>query len=391
VGFGDRQAAVTVPAELRTARVAVTTVFFANGVMNASWAPYIPHIKSDLELSARGLGFVLLAMAFGAVASMPAAGFLVERYGARPTLAAAVALGYAALPFVLLAPTPLALAGVLVALGASTGVTDVAMNANGAAVEHRYGRPILSSLHAFWSIGAFCGAGVTALMTATGVPAELHLVAVSALVGTVGLFACSRLMPATEHPAEPRSGRRTRPSRRVLGLTVIALSAFLAEGAINDWGALYLRTSEGESATVAAAGYAVFVGSMALMRLTGDRLTAHAGRTRIVRIGTALGGGALALALLVEQPAATFIAFACLGIGLANVFPLVVSAASRSPAPGVAIATVTTGGYAGILIGPPMIGFLADASSLPAALGVIVALCALMAALAGLVHTDPVA
>jgi len=171
---------------------------------------------------------------------------------------------------------------------------------------------------------------------------------------------------------------------------VIALSAFLAEGAINDWGALYLRTSEGESATVAAAGYAVFVGSMALMRLTGDRLTAHAGRTRIVRVGTALGGGALALALLVEQPAATFIAFACLGIGLANVFPLVVSAASRSPAPGVAIATVTTGGYAGILIGPPMIGFLADASSLPAALGVIVALCALMASLAGLVRTEPV-
>jgi MFS family permease len=228
-------------------------------------------------------------------------------------------------------------------------------------------------------------------MTAAGVPAELHLVAVSVLLGTVGLFACSRLMPATEHPAEARAGRRrTRPSRRVLGLTVIALSAFLAEGAINDWGALYLRTSEGESATVAAAGYAVFVGSMALMRLTGDRLTAHAGRTRIVRIGTALGGGALALALLVEQPAATFIAFACLGIGLANVFPLVVSAASRSPAPGVAIATVTTGGYAGILIGPPMIGFLADASSLPAALGVIVALCALMACLAGLVRTEPV-
>ena len=126
-----------------------------NGALNASWAPYIPHIKSDLELSARGLGFVLLAMAFGAVASMPAAGFMVERFGARSTLAGAVALGYVALPFVLLAPTPLALAGVLVALGASTGVTDVAMNANGAAVEHRYGRPILSSLHAFWSIGAF--------------------------------------------------------------------------------------------------------------------------------------------------------------------------------------------------------------------------------------------
>ena len=176
MGSVDRQAAATTPAELRTARIAVTTVFFVNGVLNASWAPYIPHIKSDLELSARGLGFVLLAMAFGAVACDAGGRVLVERFGARPTLAAAVALGYVALPFVLLAPTPLALAAVLAVLGASTGVTDVAMNANGAAVEHRYGRPILSSLHALWSIGAFAGAGVTALMTATGVPAELHLV-----------------------------------------------------------------------------------------------------------------------------------------------------------------------------------------------------------------------
>ena len=127
---------------------------------------------------------------------------------------------------------------------------------------------------------------------------------------------------------------------------------------------------------------------MAVMRLTGDRLTAHVGRVRIVRTGSAVSGIALALALLAEHPAAAFIAFACLGIGLANVFPLVVSAASRSPAPAVAIATITTGGYAGHLIGPPAIGFLADASSLPAALGLIVALCALMAALGGLVRTE---
>ena len=104
---------------------------------------------------------------------------------------------------------------------------------------------------------------------------------------------------------------------------------------------------------------------MAVMRLTGDRLTARAGRVPIVRIGAALGGVALGLALLAEHPAAAFIAFACLGVGIANVFPLVVSAASRSPAPGMAIATVSTGGYAGVLVGPPAIGFLADASSLP--------------------------
>jgi MFS family permease len=391
VGSVDRQAAAAALPDLRSARIAVATVFFVNGALIASWAPYIPHIKDDLDLSARALGFVLLAMAVGAVASMPVAGLLVERFGTRSTLAVAVALGYVALPFVLLAPSATALAAVLVVLGAAMGVTDVAMNANGAVVEQRYGRPILSSLHALWSIGAFTGAGVTALMTATGVPAELHLICVAVLVGAVGLAACARLMPTVaERPHEPRA-RRARPTRRVLGLTLIALSSFLVEGAINDWGALYLRNSLGESATVGAAGYAVFVGSMALMRLTGDRLTARVGRVPIVRSGAALGGAALAAALLVEHPAAAFIAFACLGIGIANVFPLVVSAASRSrsPAPGVAIATVTTGGYAGILIGPPAIGFLADASSLPIAFGLIVALCALVAVLGGLVRSEP--
>jgi MFS family permease len=388
VGSGDRQAADTTPAELRTARRAVTAVFFVNGALIASFAPYIPRVKHDLELSARSLGFVLLALAAGAVACMPVAGPMVERYGARITLAIAVGVSYVALPFTLLAPNAFSLAAVLFVLGAGTGVTDVAMNANGAAVEHRYGRPILSSLHGLWSLGGFVAAGTTALVTAAGIPAELHLVCAALLVGVVGLAACARLMPAGERAGAPRA-RRVRPSRIVLGLAVISLAAFLAEGAINDWSALYLRSSLGGSATVGAAGYAVFVGSMALMRLTGDRLTAHAGRVPIVRAGAALAGLALALALLVGHPVAAFIAFACVGLGLANVFPLVVSAAGRTPVPSAAIATVSIGGYAGVLIGPPAIGFAADASSLPIALGLVVALCALVTALGGLVRGDP--
>jgi MFS family permease len=388
VGSADGQAGAISPAELRSARLAVSAVFFVNGALTASWAPYIPRIKSDLELSARSLGFVLLALAFGAVAAMPGAGLMVERFGTRATLTGAVALGYVALPFVLLAPSAPSLAAVLVVLGAATGVTDVAMNANGAAVEHRYGRPILSSLHALWSIGAFTAAGVTALMTATGVPAEAHLIVASVVLGATGLVACSRLMPAAERAGDRPRGR-SRPSRRVLGLTLVALASFLAEGAMNDWSALYLRDSLGESATIGAAGYAVFVGSMALMRLSGDRLTARLGRVPIVRAGAALAGGALAFALLAGHPLAAFAAFACLGIGLANVFPLVVSAASRTTSPSLAIATVSTGGYAGVLIGPPLIGFAADATSLPVALGLIVALCGLMAALAGLVRVTP--
>jgi MFS family permease len=385
VGSVERQAAGTAPGELRSARLAVTAVFFVNGALTASWAPYIPRIKGDLGLSTSSLGIVLLAMAVGAVAVMPAAGLMVERLGARSVLAVAVGISYVALPFTLLAPSTLALVAVLVVMGAATGVTDVAMNANGAAVEHRYGRPIMSSLHGLWSVGAFVAAGTTALVTALGVPAEWHLVCAALILGSAGLFACTRLMPAAERPDDRRPGR-IRPSRLVLGLALISFSAYLAEGALNDWGPLYLRGSLGESAAVGAAGYAVFVGSMALMRLTGDRLTARAGRVPVVRVGALLAGVAFALALLAAQPAATFVAFACIGLGLANVFPLVVSAAGRSPAPAMAIATVSMGGYAGILIGPPAIGFAADVFSLPIALGLVVALCALVAALAGLVR-----
>jgi fucose permease len=313
---------------------------------------------------------------------------MVRRLGTRATLAIAVGVSYVALPFTLLAPDAFSLAAVLFVLGAGTGVTDVAMNANGAAVEHRYGRPILSSLHGLWSLGSFVAAGTTALVTAAGIPAKGHLVCASLILGGVGLAACARLMPAAERADAPRP-RRARPSRFVLGLAVISFAAFLAEGAMNDWSALYLRSSLGQSATVGAAGYAVFVGAMALMRLTGDRLTARAGRARIVRAGAALAGTALALALLAGQPVAAFVALACVGLGLANVFPLVVSAAGRTPVPAAAIATVSIGGYAGVLIGPPAIGFAADATSLPVALALVVALCALVAALSGLVRGGP--
>ena len=190
----------------------MTAVFFVNGALVASWAPYIPHIKADLGLSTSALGVVLLAMAVGAVAAMPAAGFLVQRYGARAILGLAVGVSYLALPFVLIAPSAPALAGVLLVMGAASGMTDVAMNANGAAVEHRYGRPILSSLHGLWSVGGFVAAGTTALVTALGVPPELHLLVAAVVFGLLGLAACTRLMPAAER-APTTAGRAARGRR----------------------------------------------------------------------------------------------------------------------------------------------------------------------------------
>ena len=212
----------------------------------------------------------------------------------RASWRSAVGVSYIALPFTLLAPSALALAGVLAVMGAASGVTDVAMNANGAAVEHRYGAadPLVAARalerrrirrrghHRARDRARRAGRAAPRRGGGRLRPARPR--------GLHAAHARGRATPAIAPP------RRSRPTRLVLGLALISLAAFLAEGAINDWGPLYLRTSLDESATVAAAGYAVFVGSMAIMRLTGDRLTSRAGRVPVVRFGALLAGIALA-------------------------------------------------------------------------------------------------
>ncbi len=371
------------PTAVRRARWAILAAFFIHGAVFASWVPLIPAVQQALGLSASALGLALLATAVGSLLTMPLTGRLIARRGSRWAVRV-LGLAYCAtLALPVLAPSLPTLVLALLVFGAAQGASDVAINAQGVAVEARWGRPLLSSLHGLWSLGAAGGAAASGLLATAGL-APLPRVLVPALLlgGALALVARSLL----EHRAALAAPGRAlaRPTRALLALGLIGICAYLAEGAIGDWSAVYLRRGLGASAGLAAAGYAAFTLCMTLGRLAGDYATARLGPVRLVRGGGELLALGLGLALLSGQTGATLSGFALIGLALANVVPLVFSAAGKTPhlAPGAGVAAVGTAIYVGILLGPPLIGATADHLTLRGALGLVVLLGVAIALLA---------
>ena len=363
------------------ARRAVSLYFLLSGAVIASWLPHIPDLKSRLQLDDGGLGLLLLAMAAGALVALPVAGWLVARLGSRVvTSASAVALS-AAVVLPVLTPGVTSSAAALALLGACNGTLDVAMNAHGVLVEKAYGRPIMSSFHALFSLGGLVGAGAAALALAAGMSAPTHVVIV-AVLSLIAVWVAARHLLPTPPALTSSAAVFAVPSAALLGLGLLTFCALLAEGAIGDWSAVYLRDSMGSMASTAAMGFAVFSLAMALGRSAGDRLARRMGPVRLLRLSASLAMGGLALSLLSRQPVIALLGFAVVGLGAANLIPILFSAAGRThgvPA-GTAIAAVATTGYFGFLAGPPLIGLAADAVGLPAALGLVCAACAVIAA-----------
>jgi hypothetical protein len=256
------------------------------------------------------------------------------------------------------------------------------MNAQGVAVEKRYWRPIMSSLHGMFSLGAMAGAGATGLIATLSLPLLPHFVGVCGLLLLVSAVACRPMLPAAaEVGAEGRGFAR--PSLGILLPGIVALAALLCEGAMADWSAVYLSSGLGAGTGMAAAAFAAFSMTMAAGRFTGDHLVAKLGGDIVVRAGGALAALGLGLSLMIGEAIVAVIGFGLVGAGLSCVFPVVLSSAARTPdlPPSAAIAAVCTVGYFGFLLGPPAIGGLAEMIGLPGALGLVVLLCALIAAL----------
>lgn len=373
----------------RSARHAVTAIFAINGLILSNWVPRIPAVQRNLDLSEGRLGLALLGVAVGALLAMPLIGGLVARFGSRPTTTVAVVALAASVPLPALAGSLATLTLALVALGAANGALDVAMNSQAVAVERRFRRPIMSSFHAAFSFGGLAGAILGGLAAAAGLDPLPHLTIVGVLGIAAGFLAARGLLPAAADAQRPTSSsaRRTfpRPSRRLVGLGALAFACLLGEGAMADWSAVYLDGSLGTGPGLAAAGFAAFSLTMTFGRLIGDRLAARWGPVALARWGGVLVAVSLALALVVQHPAAAIAGFGGVGAGLSGIVPVVFSAAGRIPnlAPGPAIAAVSTVGYSGFLVGPPVIGLLAEISSLGIALGLVVLMGALIAALAG--------
>ena len=375
-------------AQPRRARVAVTTIFIAHGALFGTWVSRIPAIQDDLDLTEGELGIALFGGTVGALIGLPLAGWIVARSGSRTTVVRALPLFIALVVVIGLAQSLVALALALMLFGMALGTLDVAMNAHGLAVEREYGRPILSSFHGGWSFGGLAGAAVGALAAWQDVEPLPHFVAVALVIAAVALASTRWLLPAdVDRPEE--GARLRRPPRRIAVLGLVAFCGLFAEGAAADWSGIYIDDSLDATPGVAALGFGAFSVAMAVFRLLGDRLAEHWGPAALTRRGGLLAAVGLGGALLIAHPAAALVGFLCMGAGLAAVVPVVFRAAGSVPglAPAAGIAALTSVGYSAFLIGPPAIGFLAEVTGLPAALGVVVVLLGMLALFAD--STDP--
>jgi fucose permease len=367
-----------------TPRWATTGVFFVNGAAIGTWVAQIPWIQERFDLSESAMGLVIAAMSLAVVAAFPVAGQAVVRHGSeRMTWIGGIATSLA-VNLTVLAPRPALVAAGLVVLGASSATMDVSMNSHGVGVERGLGRPIMSSLHAGWAFGGMAGSGFSASLTALGVDPRVTVGLASALMLAALAASARRIGPGSAAEGEAAQ-RFTLPSRGVLLLATLCFLVMLTEGAMADWGGIYLRQDLGAEAALAALAFACFTGGMTVGRVFGDWVGRHTGPAALLRLGALVTGISLAAMLLVGHPAAALVALFAIGLGVSNGVPLMFSAAGRQPdtPEGPAIAAVSSMGSLGFLAGPPLIGFLAGAITLPWALGTLTAGAVVLFALAG--------
>jgi len=344
-------------------RLAMTSVFVANGLAFGAWAGNLPRLREQAALDDASLGIVLLCGSIGSLLAMQVVGRFAGRIGtARVSWISAVALA-AVLPLpALLSGWPLLLASGLL-LGAVLGSLDVAMNAQAVEVERVWGAAIMSSFHAGWSLGELAGAAAAGLLASAGASLVFAL-ALSGIVSALCGFAAF-LMPEVPRRSSRQPGFAW-PSRAMLRLCVVVAMSFAIEGSVADWSSVYLRTELGASAALASMGLAVFAAAMVAGRLCGDLAVRRLGPVRVIRWGSAVAGLGLLGAAALPNAMAAAAGFALVEIGTANTVPVLFSAAGRKDPAGVAMAAMA--GY-GVLMGvPPLIGLVSHALGLRAAL-----------------------
>ncbi|MGA5198354.1 MFS transporter [Streptomyces exfoliatus] len=364
-------------------RSALTLFFALDGFLFAGWVVRIPAVKQQTGASAGDLGLALLGVSAGAVITMTLTGRLCRRYGSHAvTVVTAVLLSLSvALPA--LTRSPLALGLVLLVFGAAYGGINVAMNSAAVDLVNALRRPVMPSFHAAFSLGGMIGAGLGGLLAGSLSPAS-HLLGLTGvglvLTAVAGPVLLRHPSPAPPPESLPRARGGGASRRTVLVFGVIALCTAYGEGALADWGALHLTQDLGAHPGVAAAGYSVFALTMTLGRLSGTALLERLGQTRTLVLGGATAAAGMLLGALAPSVWGALLGFAVTGLGLANIFPVAVARAGAVAGPG-GVATASTLGYGGMLLGPPCIGFLADWFSLPIALTTVAVLAAGAAAM----------
>jgi predicted MFS family arabinose efflux permease len=381
---------------LRRAALATALVFAMNGFLLASWVSRLPATRDRLGASAAELGLVLLTPGIGSLLSMPFSGRWCRRFGSRLVVAGTTLAAAGVLVVLAAVPSLVTLGLTLFVWGSFYGSWDVAMNVHGSAVEQRAGRDWMPRYHACWSVGGIAGAGCGALAAHAEASLLLHFAAVAAACVALVLVALRGFVEdRDERPAAapgPRPRRRTERARVLTSplqlVGVETLCATTLEGAAADWLALYLTDERGATDSLAAFGYAVFAVAMAAGRFSGTAVSERLGRHRAVRAGGLVSFAGVLLTVLGPGLVAAYLGAALWALGVCLVFPAAVSAGGEAPdRPADAIAAVTTIGYGGFLLGPPLIGLLAEQVGLGRALLVLLVLAGGIAALAPAVRS----
>ncbi len=372
----------TVPARLRAARTAVAACFFINAVLYANLVPRLPEVKDRLDLTNATLGAALAALPLGALVSALASAALMRRFGSARVASWGLVVLAAAILAAAVAPSWWLLAAALFVGGMMDAVVDVAQNAHGLRVQRGYDRSILNAFHGLWSVGAVTGGLMGSAAAGLRIPLGLHLGVVAVVFAALALGARRRMLPGPDRddaataagPEQVSRGavRAALPALAALG--VLAAAGAFVEDAGSSWAALYLRGEIGVGAATAGLGFVALQGAMTVGRLTGDRVVDRFGQRRVARAGGALVAVGLGLALALPSLGTTVAGFALAGLGVATLIPAVYAAADELPGlrHGVGLTAVNWLLRIGFLASPPLIGAVADASSLRVALVAVV-------------------
>jgi MFS family permease len=342
-------------------RVAVSALFFVAGLCFASWASRIPDVAQKLHLSEGELGQLLLALPAGALAGLPLAGWAVHTYGSRVVVMLAAGLYATSLPLLGWMDNFWTLAASLVVFGFAGNLLNVSVNTQAIGVQQAYDKPIMASFHGLWSLAGFLGGALGSLLIRAEQTPFRHFLLVMVIGVVITLLAHQRTLRQDTGADAPGPSLR-RPEPYLLRLGLIAFCGMLCEGCMFDWSGVYFQKVVRPDATLVTLGYVACMSTMALGRFISDYLTHRLGATRMMQISSALISSGLLLAVVWPFFVPALLGFLLVGFGIASVTPLAYSAAGRATtvSPGVALAIVTTVGFFGFLLGPPLIGMVAE-------------------------------
>lgn len=386
------------PADVRRARIAVAALFLTNGALFANVVPRYFGIKADLALDNAAYGLAIAAFPAGAIIAGLAAAAIIRRFGSARAAVVGTVLTAAGTVLVGFAPSLPLFAGALFLAGATDAITDVGQNTHGLRVQRRFGRSIINSFHAIWSIGAVLGGSMAAAAIALDVPRSIHLTISAVLFSTVALIALRFCLPGKDTDAKPaldasetaavprlRGALTPRLMLTVGALVLIAIAGTLVEDAGSTWAAVYLGADLGAPAALAATGFIALVGAQFIGRLVGDRLVDRFGQRTVARVGGIIAAVGMGAALIIPTIPGTILGFAAAGFGVATLVPAAMHEADELPGlrAGTGVTVVSWLMRLGFLLSPPIVGLVAEATSLRIGLLVVPLAGVLAFALAG--------